>query len=602
MGNVRHSQQEVSDGIHGFIAYEYATEAARLAATGFTANDLWKVAVEVDSKSMYVLVGHSPIAWEAVGNDAITPHLNKVEKTIVKASAGTISVGQVVHVVSWDTVNDRARVELAKADSASTMPCAGVCNVQATDSTPGKIMLLGTMLDLDTSGLVGGAPTYISHVTAGMLTTTPPPGPYVVQSLGVCLNSDASEGVLGINILSYRAYDYANPASALGTAAAGTRNVASPSDHVHPLPKLDDLASPDDNTDLNASVSAHGLLSKLPDDAGKFLDGTGAWVARPSSSVVLNVRNESGAAMSKGDAVYVSGWSATHGCSLVGLADKNDAAKRPALGLLQDSLADNGNGYALVSGKLTGMNTSTPGWAVTDQLVLGANGALSRPPPDQDPFVGEVQNIGVVTRVDGVDGEILVVVDGMIPVPSTQLFVLNSSELAKTADPTVNDDANDGYKVGSRWINTTDDHEFVCVANTVGAAVWSRTTCVNIFGNGHKEGSSDGESSTTSGDYQQKLRITTDSLPVGTYRVGWYCELNKNSLTDFAARVQVNDTTTIAEVFEEAKDAGSDQWNARGGFGYYAGSGVLNIDLDYHANNSGTTKIRRGRLEIWRVA
>lgn len=41
--------------------------------------------------------------------------------------------------------------------------------------------------------------------------------------------------------------------------------------------KLDDLASPDDNTDLNATASAHGLLPKLSGVSSQFLDGTGAW-------------------------------------------------------------------------------------------------------------------------------------------------------------------------------------------------------------------------------------------------------------------------------------------------------------------------------------
>ena len=41
--------------------------------------------------------------------------------------------------------------------------------------------------------------------------------------------------------------------------------------------KLDDLATPDDNTDLNVSTSRHGLTPKLPNDATKYLDGTGAW-------------------------------------------------------------------------------------------------------------------------------------------------------------------------------------------------------------------------------------------------------------------------------------------------------------------------------------
>jgi len=41
--------------------------------------------------------------------------------------------------------------------------------------------------------------------------------------------------------------------------------------------KLDDLAAPDDNTDLNASASAHGLLPKLSNVATEFLNGTGAF-------------------------------------------------------------------------------------------------------------------------------------------------------------------------------------------------------------------------------------------------------------------------------------------------------------------------------------
>ena len=41
--------------------------------------------------------------------------------------------------------------------------------------------------------------------------------------------------------------------------------------------KIDDLAAADDNTDLNASTSAHGLCPKYPNDAAKYLDGTGAY-------------------------------------------------------------------------------------------------------------------------------------------------------------------------------------------------------------------------------------------------------------------------------------------------------------------------------------
>lgn len=48
--------------------------------------------------------------------------------------------------------------------------------------------------------------------------------------------------------------------------------------------KLDDLAAPDDNTDLNASTTVHGLLRKLSNVATEFLNGQGAWTTPASST------------------------------------------------------------------------------------------------------------------------------------------------------------------------------------------------------------------------------------------------------------------------------------------------------------------------------
>lgn len=43
--------------------------------------------------------------------------------------------------------------------------------------------------------------------------------------------------------------------------------------------KLDDLAAPDDNTDLNASTSKHGLLQKLPGGTSTFLRADGSFAS-----------------------------------------------------------------------------------------------------------------------------------------------------------------------------------------------------------------------------------------------------------------------------------------------------------------------------------
>lgn len=52
--------------------------------------------------------------------------------------------------------------------------------------------------------------------------------------------------------------------------------------------------------------------------------------------------------------------------------------------------------------------------------------------------------------------------------------ILNN--LSATVAPTVNDDADDGYAVGSKWYDTTNDEAYTCLDATVGAAVWVQTT------------------------------------------------------------------------------------------------------------------------------
>ncbi len=54
--------------------------------------------------------------------------------------------------------------------------------------------------------------------------------------------------------------------------------------------KLDDLGAPDDNTDLNASTTAHGLLKKLSNVATEYMDGTGAWSTPAGGSADINAQ------------------------------------------------------------------------------------------------------------------------------------------------------------------------------------------------------------------------------------------------------------------------------------------------------------------------
>jgi hypothetical protein len=51
--------------------------------------------------------------------------------------------------------------------------------------------------------------------------------------------------------------------------------------------KLDDLSAPEDNTDLDVSITSHGLCPKAPNDRDKFLRGDGNWAAISFVSLIL---------------------------------------------------------------------------------------------------------------------------------------------------------------------------------------------------------------------------------------------------------------------------------------------------------------------------
>jgi hypothetical protein len=84
--------------------------------------------------------------------------------------------------------------------------------------------------------------------------------------------------------------------------------------------KLDDLATPDDNTDLNASTSAHGLLKKLPGDTTTFLRADGSF-ATPASGAEDPVAD----ALGTPDTAFEFETSSLTGLTAIGTADVVDA-------------------------------------------------------------------------------------------------------------------------------------------------------------------------------------------------------------------------------------------------------------------------------------
>lgn len=97
-------------------------------------------------------------------------------------------------------------------------------------------------------------------------------------------NEDAVSGIVKCDGASNYSAAVANTDYAAATHAS--RHQSAGADAI----KLDDLASPDDNTDLNASAAAHGLLFKLENTGTKYLRDDGTWqtvsAGVPSATII----------------------------------------------------------------------------------------------------------------------------------------------------------------------------------------------------------------------------------------------------------------------------------------------------------------------------
>lgn len=67
MSSPLHSKQTTSDGIHTPVAFAYADQAARVAASGFSSTDLNKIALQQSDNSLWLLIDTSTPTWKQIG-------------------------------------------------------------------------------------------------------------------------------------------------------------------------------------------------------------------------------------------------------------------------------------------------------------------------------------------------------------------------------------------------------------------------------------------------------------------------------------------------------------------------------------------------------
>jgi len=201
-----------------------------------------------------------------------------------------------------------------------------------------------------------------------------------------------------------------------------------------------------DSPPADISSSSVGQLNDVDTSTnapqeGEALTWDGANFVPASPPVYVEVQNNSGADISKGTPVYVSG-TAGSGNPEISEADSNGADTFPAIGLTANTITNGSAGRVLISGVLEGLNTSSFG--AGDALYLSSTaGQLTNVRPTAN--TEKVQKVGLVTRSDVSSGRILVIGAGRtndVPNELTALtgVALNDTDLGSFTGTTIPDD------------------------------------------------------------------------------------------------------------------------------------------------------------------
>lgn len=114
-------------------------------------------------------------------------------------SGGTMTKGQVVYIKGIS--GSVPTVDLARSNSASTMPAFGLVHANANDQAEVTIITLGNLNDVNTTtwSLSVGDTVYVSSATAGALTNTAPTTEAnLIQNIGKVVRADASAGIIKV--------------------------------------------------------------------------------------------------------------------------------------------------------------------------------------------------------------------------------------------------------------------------------------------------------------------------------------------------------------------------------------------------------------------
>lgn len=191
-----------------------------------------------------------------------------------------------------------------------------------------------------------------------------------------------------------------------------------------------DIIVSDPGTGTVLTIDATGTR-----DDSTFLRGDSTWAHVEATRFA--VKNTSGSTLPIGTPVYATGSVGASGATEVAGADASNSAKMPAIGLLEQELLNNGEGFAVPLGVVRGLDTSA--YTINGTAFVASGGGLTPTRPTSATAL--VQNIGRVTRVHASTGEILVMGPGRSNDVPNKIDIANLPTGTTSSDVCIGDDA-----------------------------------------------------------------------------------------------------------------------------------------------------------------
>ncbi|QDP60606.1 MAG: putative tail fiber-like protein [Prokaryotic dsDNA virus sp.] len=266
-----------------------------------------------------------------------------------------------------------------------------------------------------------------------------------------------------------------------------------------------------------------------------------------SDHVLIEVRNDSGGAVTKGQPLFVHGTHAS-GKPNVRLADNDDGM--PAVGLAHFDIADGAEGFAIISGVLEHVNTSS--YSAGEALYVDSTaGQLTNVRPTGT--ANKVQKVALVTRSHAVAGSILIIGAGRTnDIPNE---IETDFNIASGATPTWSGTPTGSSDLTTKtYVDTQDGSTQTALINYFSFGIPASPLALNTSGNITVGGTVDGRDVASDGTNQDTLQtltgVTAGSADLGTFTGSTIAdsETLKGALQDLEDAVEANKASTMLAI------------------------------------------------------